>query len=662
MPLDLPGYTEIRELGAGASGRVVVARYDTTGQLVAVKILSERLLADSSFRERFRREADTLGRVRHPNVVAMYGYHETPTQAAILMELIDGVALERIVERGPLDPEAALAVLSGALLGLEAAHAGGIVHRDVKPENVLVEGRGGSHLADFGVAVWSGQQDVPAGTPVYMAPEQWQGAPATPQTDVYAATGVYYRCVTGRWPFAGRTVAELRDMHLRAAPDVTMLPAPIAGLVQRGMAKDPAWRPSSAGAFHAELEEAAVAVHGREWRERGILVLGGAAAAFAAFFPLAVVHAAASAGAAAGASGAAGASAAAGGGTGAAAGGGAGAGVGAAGAGGGGGMGAGGAAGAAAGGGTGAGAGAGGSTAAAGAGAGAVLRVGLHSALAKGAIAAVLLAGVAAGGLAVTHTGPFASKPASAVATRPPSPTPSPPATPAPSPSDTSTDTETSTDTTSSDSSSSPSSSSATSPSAPGLNLGFSHNPLFPAATGDTWTYRTSGLSSTTVTQTIVAATPASGGQDVVLREAVTGQPAPITATYFFSDDGHITASAVSGTGFSATSQGVSFVIPSKADVVARKSYTSTGTITITGTTAVSVSYTATTVGAGTEQVTVPAGTFTAYRLDITITSSFAGQTAPPQTETVDLAENVGVVRTVAGNLTEELLSSSLVR
>src|SRR6201999_3221421 len=107
-------------------------------------------------------------------------------------ELVKGVSLHEIfVRRGPTGPEAALAVLKGSLLGLAASHTLGIVHRDYKPENVLVDTAGNSKLAYFGVAVKSGKATSAAGTPLYMAPEQWQGAPASPATDVYAATAVF---------------------------------------------------------------------------------------------------------------------------------------------------------------------------------------------------------------------------------------------------------------------------------------------------------------------------------------------------------------------------------------------------------------------------------------------------------------------------------------
>ena len=595
MPIDLPGYTEIRELGAGASGRVVVARYDATGQLVAAKLLSPLYAADPEFRERFRREAEILGRVRHPNVVSLYGYFESGPQAVILMELIDGVGLERLVERGPVDPEAGLVVLSGALLGLDAAHRAGVVHRDVKPANILVESAGGSHLVDFGVAVRAGQADVSAGTPVYMAPEQWQGLPASPQTDVYAATGVYYQCITGRWPFPAETVDQLRAAHLQAWPDVASLPQPIAQLVLRGMAKDPAQRPATAGAFHEELERAAVVVHGPDWRRRGVIALGGAAGVFAAVFPLTLVgaHGVAAGGAAAGAGSAAGAGAGA------------------------------------------TGTGASVATAAAG--------VGAQTALLIGAAGVIVVAAATVGGLAATHTGPFSSSPTAATQ------------------SSSSSSHAASSSASHTSSSRTQSTRSTASSSALSAILGVSHNSLFPAATGNTWTYRaTFGGTSETTTETIQSATPAPDGQNVTL--SVSGSTgAPITETFLFKDNGEITAASITSGGVAASSSGVLFTIPTKEAILSGQSFTNTGTFSIPGA-STSVTYTSTVVGGGTEHVSVPAGTFDAYKLNLTISVNVPQAPAPTSfTEVVDLVENVGVVRTHADFGDSVLVSSNLV-
>jgi serine/threonine protein kinase len=266
----VPGYTEERELGRGASGKVVEAINDATGRRVAIKYLSPALVRDPAFVWGFRAEAQLLRSLGVPQVVQVYDYVEQPEQgAAIVMELVNGVSLhEMIVRRGPTGPEAALAVLKGSLLGLAAAHTLGIVHRDYKPENILVDTAGNSKLADFGVAVRAGKQAPAAGTPQYMAPEQWQAAPASPATDVYAATAVFFECLTGRTPFSGK-LQQLQEQHVTASVPLDRVDAPLQGLIARGMAKNPAGRPQSAIAFVAELEAVAGATYGPDWEERG---------------------------------------------------------------------------------------------------------------------------------------------------------------------------------------------------------------------------------------------------------------------------------------------------------------------------------------------------------------------------------------------------------
>jgi eukaryotic-like serine/threonine-protein kinase len=266
----VPGYTEVRQLGAGATGRVVLAVHDESQQQVAIKYLASRLVHDAGFLDRFREEARLLFELDVPQVVRLYEYAEEPSRgAAIVMELVNGASLHEMISRhGPTGPESALAVLKGSLLGLAAAHAMGVVHRDYKPENVLVDTAGNSKLADFGVAVKAGRRVPSAGTPLYMAPEQWRGAEASPATDIYAATAVFYECLTGEPPFSGR-IGQLRREHENTAVPAGQVEEPLRGLVGRGMAKDPADRPADAASFIAELEQAAADSYGADWEERG---------------------------------------------------------------------------------------------------------------------------------------------------------------------------------------------------------------------------------------------------------------------------------------------------------------------------------------------------------------------------------------------------------
>ncbi|GIH80735.1 hypothetical protein Plo01_71640 [Planobispora longispora] len=284
----VPGYREVRELGTGGGGRVVLATYTETGAYVAIKYLNATLKDDPGFLRRFRREARVMVELDDPNVVRLYEYYEDVLDAAIVMELVDGVPLRRILAgRRTTSPEAALAVLKGSLLGLSKAHALGVVHRDCKPENVLVQADGASKLSDFGIAVPAGEADTPAGTPPYLAPERWSGRPADPASDVYAAACVFFECLTGRAPYRADRPAALAHLHRTAPVPVEAVPDPVRQLVARGLAKDPADRPPTARTFLAEVEVAALAAYGPQWEQRGRRHLAELATLLALTFPLA---------------------------------------------------------------------------------------------------------------------------------------------------------------------------------------------------------------------------------------------------------------------------------------------------------------------------------------------------------------------------------------
>ncbi|SDL86496.1 serine/threonine-protein kinase [Nonomuraea jiangxiensis] len=292
----VPGYREARQLGAGRTGRVFLATYQSTGAYVAIKYLNATLRRDTEFMDRFRSDAHALVEIDDPNVVRLYEYVETSTRAAVVTELVDGVSLRTLLtEHGRTSPEAALALLKSTLLALAAAHEAGVPHRDVKPENVLVQADGTSKLADFGIVVHAEEPGVPAGSPEYMAPELWTQDQAGPAADLYAAACVLFEAVRGRPPYRAYKeddeneldVPAVRDKHLVEPVPLEIVPDTLRDLLKRGLAKDPTVRYGSARHFAAELEEDALAGYGPGWEQRGRRHLAEQATLLALRFPLA---------------------------------------------------------------------------------------------------------------------------------------------------------------------------------------------------------------------------------------------------------------------------------------------------------------------------------------------------------------------------------------
>ncbi len=178
----VPGFSEIRELGAGGSGRVVLAVETATGRRVAIKYLSEQLLEDTHFRREFRAEARLLQEIVSPHVAHLRHYVEVPHGAAMVLELVDGPSLRVLLRReGATVPEAALTVLKGSLLGLGAVHRQGIVHRDYKPENVLITTDAVSKLVDFGIAARDAARPPPSpARPRIWRPSSGRAVPPPP--------------------------------------------------------------------------------------------------------------------------------------------------------------------------------------------------------------------------------------------------------------------------------------------------------------------------------------------------------------------------------------------------------------------------------------------------------------------------------------------------
>jgi serine/threonine protein kinase len=253
-------------LGRGGMGEVYRA-YDTEHRrTVALKLLSGQLAADPEFQERFRREAFLTASLSEPHVIPIHRYGEIDGQLFLDMRLVDGESLEdRLARSGAMPPAEALAILEQVAAALDAAHAADLVHRDVKPSNILLTGRPDhpfAYLVDFGIARslsdQGGRSLTQVGSAVgsfdYMAPERFLQQPATSAVDVYALSCVLYECLTGRRPFLGDALPALMYAHLDTRPQppsatVPNLPPVLDDVLMRGLAKDPAQRPPTAGAL-----------------------------------------------------------------------------------------------------------------------------------------------------------------------------------------------------------------------------------------------------------------------------------------------------------------------------------------------------------------------------------------------------------------------------
>jgi len=289
------GYPVSSLVATGSTGSVWRAEQPDLGRSVAIKELSPGLLRTPGFLDRFRTEARILAELDNPHVVRVYDYVETEGRAYLVQEWVEGAPLSDLLQRyGRLAPEQALGVLRGALTGLAHAHARGLVHRDISPSNVLVDGAGTSKLVDFGLAVPTGVSDPVSGatgastsvvgTPGFASPEAVSGAAVTARSDVYSAGALLFLLLSGRLPYAGHP-AEVARMHATAGvPRLTDVGAELAGLVARAMAKDPSQRPADAAEFLAGLEGAAERSHGAGWLARSSIagLVGGSAVAVGA--------------------------------------------------------------------------------------------------------------------------------------------------------------------------------------------------------------------------------------------------------------------------------------------------------------------------------------------------------------------------------------------
>ncbi len=256
-PAAIPGYVIGDVIGRGGMGTVYRATAQSDGRPVAIKLLAAGFLNDPAFIARFRREADLQAGLTHPHIVPVLASGEHLGVPYIVMRLVEGPSLRDLIRAHLLEPAQAVVILDGIAAALDHAHAHGVLHRDVKPHNVLVEGGTHGWLADFGLtrlledATGLTATGGMVGTFDYLAPEIAQGAPASAASDIYSLAVTTFQAITGRQPFpasnhAGAVIAHVTAERPRASSVHPGLPPAVDEPLQRGMAIDPLGRPATA--------------------------------------------------------------------------------------------------------------------------------------------------------------------------------------------------------------------------------------------------------------------------------------------------------------------------------------------------------------------------------------------------------------------------------
>lgn len=266
-------YRLVRRIAIGGMGEVWVAHDKALGREVAVKVLREEYAGNEDFLERLRTEARNSAALSHPNIAQMYDYGEQNASGFLVMELVMGEPMADLLEREPvLMPAKLLPILAQTARALHAAHLAGVVHRDVKPGNILLESRGIVKITDFGVSLAANQIPMTAtgmvmGTAQYLSPEQAIGQAATGASDVYALGIVAYESVVGNRPFTGTTPVDIAVAHVNEK--VPPLPAHVhpslASLIYAMLAKDPKARPMPASALAQTLDDLAETIARDPW-------------------------------------------------------------------------------------------------------------------------------------------------------------------------------------------------------------------------------------------------------------------------------------------------------------------------------------------------------------------------------------------------------------
>lgn len=261
------GYTLLEVIGRGAHGAVFRAQHDESGRIVAIKVITASQAADPDLQRRFRGEADIIARLQHPHIMPLYDYWHDESGAWMVTHYCAGGSLRASVEQGPWPPEQVLLLLDQLAGALMAAHRAQVVHRDIKPDNILFDEDGRAYLSDFGVARQLNAnsltgKSVIVGTPAYYAPEQVLTGLVTPQTDIYALGLTLYETLCGHNP-----IISIRG-QLRQMVAITQLPLPplheqmpgiplsLSIVIQRATAKQPEARYADALLFAEAFREA----------------------------------------------------------------------------------------------------------------------------------------------------------------------------------------------------------------------------------------------------------------------------------------------------------------------------------------------------------------------------------------------------------------------
>jgi serine/threonine protein kinase len=270
----IAGRYELEKLvGSGGMSNVFRAHDRLLERTVALKILHEQYTRDEDYVERFRREARAVAQLAHPNIVTVIDRGEQDSRQYIVFEYIDGENLKELASRGPLDPHDAIRLALQVARALAFAHERGLVHRDVKPQNVLLNDDGQAKVTDFGIARSLDvhgvtQTGTVLGTSDYIAPEQARGQKVDPKTDIYSLGAVLYELLTGEVPYAGDNFVTVAMRHVNEPPPSVLDRRPDCPLrldlaIQRAMAKDPDERYASMDEFCTELEACLNELDGR---------------------------------------------------------------------------------------------------------------------------------------------------------------------------------------------------------------------------------------------------------------------------------------------------------------------------------------------------------------------------------------------------------------